>query len=150
MLAHEIGHLELGHCFELVRSELLARRSRNVVLGRLADELLGILVRRGYSPAAEAESDAYAFALLVASRYDPAGLAASFSSMLASRGQLRPTGPLGELADTPSLHGASAPLRAAKQGLVAQPSWRPALPGGAQPGGAAQPPPAGVPRRMGG
>jgi Zn-dependent protease with chaperone function len=78
VLAHEIGHLELGHCFERVRLELLTRRSGLVPLGKLADQLLASLVRRGYSQAAEHDSDAYAFDLLVASRYDPAGLADAF------------------------------------------------------------------------
>jgi predicted Zn-dependent protease len=85
VLAHEIGHLELGHCFELVRLELLTRRSGLVQLGQLADQLLSNLVRRGYSQAAEHESDAYAFDLLVASRYDPAGLADAFRRRLNQR-----------------------------------------------------------------
>lgn len=82
VLAHEIGHLELGHCFDLVRLELLTRRSGLVQLGQLADQLLSNLARRGYSQAAEQESDAYAFELLVASRYDPAGLADAFRRRL--------------------------------------------------------------------
>ncbi|EDY38986.1 peptidase M48, Ste24p [Cyanobium sp. PCC 7001] len=97
VLAHEIGHLELGHGFDLVRGELLARRSRTVLLGRLADQMVGILVRRRYSQAAESESDAYAFALLLDSLYDPAALARGFRTLIADRGHARPVGLLGEL-----------------------------------------------------
>lgn len=97
VLAHEIGHLELGHCFDLVRGDLLARRTRTVLLGRLADQVVGILVRRRYSQAAESESDAYAFALLLDSRYDPAGLAGGFRTLIANEGQTRPQGLLGDL-----------------------------------------------------
>ncbi|SBO42907.1 M48 family metallopeptidase [Cyanobium sp. NIES-981] len=97
VLAHEIGHLELGHCFELVRSELLARRTGTVLLGRLADQILTILVRRRYSQAAESESDAYAFALLTDSPYDPSALAGSFRILVAGQGRRRPVGLLGDL-----------------------------------------------------
>lgn len=99
VLAHETGHLELGHCFDRVRSELLTRRTRTVLLGQVADQILTILVRGRYSQAAEAESDAYAFALLSASRYDPAALAGSFRTLIASRHR-RSIGLLGELSSS--------------------------------------------------
>lgn len=84
VLAHEAGHIELGHCFDTVRFELLSRRLGSETLGRLADLALQILLQHNYSKAAEHEADAYAFTLLRSSPYDPRGIAASFASLARS------------------------------------------------------------------
>ncbi len=83
VLAHEAGHIELGHCFDTVRFQLLARRTGNEQLGELADLAAAILLRHTYSKASEHEADEYAFTLLRASRYDPKGSGESFASLLA-------------------------------------------------------------------
>lgn len=87
VLAHEIGHIELAHTFDVVRFQLLARRTGNETLGSLADGALQVLVRHTYSKAAEHEADDYAFALLLASRYDPAGLSRGFASLNRATGE---------------------------------------------------------------
>jgi Zn-dependent protease with chaperone function len=81
VLAHEIGHIELGHCFDAVRFQLLGRRSGSESLGTLADLTRGLLVRHSFSKAEEHEADAYAFTLLASSRYDPAALGSAFASL---------------------------------------------------------------------
>ncbi len=81
VLSHEIGHIELGHCFDAVRFQLLGRRTGSETLGNLADLARGLLVRHSFSKAEEHEADAYAFSLLTSSRYDPAALGASFASL---------------------------------------------------------------------
>ncbi|MEB3331690.1 MAG: M48 family metallopeptidase [Synechococcaceae cyanobacterium] len=81
VLAHEIGHVELGHCFDAVRLRLLARRIERERLGQLSDALTALLSRHTYSKTAEHEADAYAFALLRESRYDPRGAAAAFRAL---------------------------------------------------------------------
>jgi Zn-dependent protease with chaperone function len=81
VLAHEIGHIELGHCFDAVRFQLLGRRTGSDTLGTLADLARGLLVRHSFSKAEEHEADAYAFTLLASSRYDPAALGSAFASL---------------------------------------------------------------------
>lgn len=81
VLAHEIGHIELGHCFDAVRFQLLGRRSGSETVGTLADLARGLLVRHSFSKAEEHEADAYAFTLLASSRYDPAALGSAFASL---------------------------------------------------------------------
>jgi len=83
VLAHELGHIERGHCFDTVRFELLARKIGAEPLGALADFAAGILLRHSYSKTMEHEADAYAFELLTHSRYDPRGVGGSFEALLA-------------------------------------------------------------------
>ena len=83
VLAHEIGHIERGHCFDTVRFELLAQKVGAEPLGSLADLAAGLLLRHSYSKTMEHEADAYAFELLTHSRYDPRGVAGGFRSLLA-------------------------------------------------------------------
>lgn len=98
VLAHEIGHIELGHCFDAVRFQLLGRRSGSESLGTLADLARGLLVRHSFSKAEEHEADFYAFTLLASSRYDPAALGSAFASLQRTQGEARLGGP-GEGAD---------------------------------------------------
>lgn len=81
VLAHEMGHVERGHCFDAVRFRLLGRRSGGETLGALADAAAQLLVRHSYGKTAEHEADDYAFTLLRASVYDPSALAGSFAAL---------------------------------------------------------------------
>lgn len=93
VLAHEMGHIERGHCFDAVRFELLAQKIGAEPLGTLADFAATLLLRHSYSKTMEHEADAYAFELLTNSRYDPRGVSGGFRSMLAyveSRGESAP------------------------------------------------------------
>jgi len=83
VLAHEIGHIERGHCFDTVRFELLARKVGAEPLGALADLAAQLLLRHSYSKTMEHEADAYAFELMTNGRYDPRGVAGGFRSLLA-------------------------------------------------------------------
>ena len=82
VLAHEIGHIERGHCFDTVRFELLARKVGAEPLGALADFAAAILLRHSYSKTMEHEADAYALEMLTNGRYDPRGVAGGFESLL--------------------------------------------------------------------
>lgn len=91
VLAHELGHVELGHCFARVRFELLSRRlGGSRTLAQLADGTVALLLQRPYSKAAEHEADDYAQALLQASVYDPAAQGRAFAALNAAHGQGRP------------------------------------------------------------
>jgi predicted Zn-dependent protease len=81
VIAHELGHIELGHCFDTVRYQLLARKIGSDKLGAWADITVQILLRHAYSKTTEGEADQYAYKLLVNSRYDPLGLGYGFGSL---------------------------------------------------------------------
>lgn len=81
VLAHELGHIELGHCFDAVRFQLLARKLGMQPLGKLADLATQVILRHSYSKTLEHEADNYAFTLLENSQYDPRGEGRSFRSM---------------------------------------------------------------------
>lgn len=82
VLAHEMGHVERGHCFDAVRFELLGRKVRAATLGELADFGSALLLRHSYSKTMEHEADVHAFGLVARTAYDPRGLARSFDSLL--------------------------------------------------------------------
>lgn len=82
ILAHEMGHIELGHCFESMKFTMLARKMNSEELGRLADLAYGSFLRHTFSKTQENEADEYAFALLTESIYDPKALALSFQRLL--------------------------------------------------------------------
>lgn len=81
VLAHEVGHIERGHCFDTVRFQLLTRKIGSDTLGALVDATAQILLRHAYSKTQEDEADEYAYGLLLSSRYDPRGLGKSFNSL---------------------------------------------------------------------
>lgn len=81
VLAHEVGHIEQGHCFDTVRFQLLTRKIGSDTLGALADAAAQILLRQAYSKTTEGEADEYSYELLVNSRYNPLGVGKSFSSL---------------------------------------------------------------------
>jgi len=125
VLAHEMGHIERGHCFDAVRFELLARKLGVQPLGSLADLATQLLLRHSYSKTMEHEADDYAFTLLVDTLYDPRGEGAAFRSMqawLAQRGRATPqhASPLRDyFASHPPLE-----IRAEEYGERANAWWR--------------------------
>ena len=81
VLAHELGHVERGHCFDAVRFQLLSRKIGSDTLGALADAAARMMLRHAYSKTTEDEADKYAYELMVNSRYDPMGVGSSFGSL---------------------------------------------------------------------
>ncbi|MFM1884968.1 MAG: hypothetical protein RL026_125 [Pseudomonadota bacterium] len=81
ILAHEMGHIERGHCFDAARLQLLARKLGLRPLGELADFAVQALLRHSYSKTLEGEADEYAWQFMVADDYDPAAEARSFASL---------------------------------------------------------------------
>jgi beta-barrel assembly-enhancing protease len=78
VLAHETGHVELGHCFNDIKFELLSRKVKMESLGKLADLALDILIHHSFSKTQENEADEYSFELLCHSAYDPAAEGKAF------------------------------------------------------------------------
>jgi predicted Zn-dependent protease len=91
ILAHEMGHVELGHCLATVRFRLVADKIHMTGLGKLADLTVQILTRHSYGKTEEAEADAYAFEFLKESKYDPAGEGRAFLRLMSyERGDTTP------------------------------------------------------------
>lgn len=81
VLAHELGHIERGHCFDAVKYELLARKIKSEKLGELADLATFLLLKHSYSKNQENDADDYAYSLLLESDYTPAASSEAFKSL---------------------------------------------------------------------
>lgn len=82
VLAHEQGHIELGHCLDAVKFQLLAEKVDNKTLGAIADYAVYILVSYYFSKTQEDDADEYAYTALLYSPYDPRGVGQAFTSLL--------------------------------------------------------------------
>jgi predicted Zn-dependent protease len=87
VLAHELGHIELSHCFDAVKFQLLERKLNSAPLGQLADLAVHLLLAHSFTKTQEAEADEYAYAFLLHSAYEPRGAGRAFASLLAWREQ---------------------------------------------------------------
>lgn len=78
VLAHEMGHIECGHCFRAAKFEILTKKMDSSTLGVVADFLNTLFFRHAYSKTQEAEADAFAYKAIIRTRYSPSSVAASF------------------------------------------------------------------------
>lgn len=85
VLAHEMGHVELSHCLDTVRFQLLSEKVGSAAMGKLADMAVNILARHTYSKTQEDDSDAYSYAMLLNTAYNPSATGRVFGSFLAYR-----------------------------------------------------------------
>jgi predicted Zn-dependent protease len=83
VLAHEMGHIERGHCFDAVKFQVFFKKVHAPTLGMLVDLAVGAMLHHSFSKTQENEADDYAFALLSLTRYDPAAVGKSFGSLQA-------------------------------------------------------------------
>ncbi len=86
ILGHEIGHVELSHCMDGVRGELLARKLGSAALGEFADIAVGLLVRPSFSKNQEDEADEYGYTILLRELYDPLAMSRTFLRLKESIG----------------------------------------------------------------
>jgi predicted Zn-dependent protease len=82
VLAHEMGHIEQGHCLDAVKFQLVAEKMGAGMLGTIADFGTQVLMSHSFSKTQEDEADEYAYAVLLSSRYDPRGEGRAFASLL--------------------------------------------------------------------
>ncbi|MFK7971955.1 MAG: M48 family metallopeptidase [Bacteroidia bacterium] len=81
VLAHELGHVEMGHCFAMVKFRLAASKVGARTLGALADAVVNILQKSSFNQNQEVEADAYAWQMMLKSNYDLYGLSDLFSRL---------------------------------------------------------------------
>lgn len=82
VIGHEIGHIELGHCFDSARFAMLGGKLANAAtLGEIADTLYGILAQTTFGKTQESEADDYGYEAIIAHGYDPDAVSAAFSNM---------------------------------------------------------------------
>ena len=84
VLAHELGHIEQGHCVDAVKFRLLAEKLGERTFGQIVDFAVQMLVAHSFSKTQEDEADEYAYTAVVNGPYDPRGVGDSFRSLLPS------------------------------------------------------------------
>jgi predicted Zn-dependent protease len=82
VLAHEVGHIELSHCVDAVKYEIVAKKLGSMSLGRIADIAVQLMIRHSFSKTQEHEADLYAWQWLGQSPYDPSAVGGSFSALM--------------------------------------------------------------------
>ena len=87
VLAHEMGHIELSHCFDSVKYEILTKKLVHSSLGAIADFSRNLLIQHSFSKTQEDEADSYGFQLLVNSEYDPSAMAKAFRNLKEASGR---------------------------------------------------------------
>ncbi len=81
VLAHEMGHIEKGHCLDAVKYQLALEKMNAESLGKLADFANSILLRHSYSKTQENDADEYAYDLILETQYDPRGVGGAFNQL---------------------------------------------------------------------
>lgn len=87
ILLHEMAHVELGHCLNLLRMEILARKNRYLSSLETLEWLVSLFTRPSYQKTEEAEADAWAFQALVQEGYHPGAMSRVFSRLMETQGQ---------------------------------------------------------------
>lgn len=82
ILAHEMGHIELSHCFDLVKNQMLSEKYAGEEFGVIADIVVNIMLNHTYSKTVENEADEYGFRIIKKSRYEPATFADAFQRLI--------------------------------------------------------------------
>lgn len=78
IISHEMGHIELGHCFQAIKYQLLAKKVDMEFAGEIADFLNSIFLRYSYTKIQEAEADLYSFNKIKNTKYTPSAVAGAF------------------------------------------------------------------------
>ncbi len=86
VLAHELGHVELGHCFDAVKFELLARKMTRGGYGKIADFAVSMLLHHSFSKTLEDQADEYAYSLISQTNYDVRAVGSAFERLLQAQG----------------------------------------------------------------
>jgi predicted Zn-dependent protease len=81
VLAHEMGHIELSHCFESVKFEILSKKLIHNSLGEIGDFAAHLLYAHSYSKNQEDEADEFGFQTLRNTKYTPSATANAFRSL---------------------------------------------------------------------
>ena len=78
VLAHEMGHIERGHCFDAIKYELTFKKIKSPTVGQLADFVFNLFLRHSFSKTQENDADEYGYDLLLVTKYDPMAFSDAF------------------------------------------------------------------------
>ncbi|OHD07346.1 MAG: hypothetical protein A2Y34_10185 [Spirochaetes bacterium GWC1_27_15] len=81
IILHEVGHIELSHCLDSVRFEILTKKIQAATLGEIADFTVRFLLQYNYSKTIESEADEFSYQNLLQTKYDPYSLTDSFKCL---------------------------------------------------------------------
>ncbi len=81
VLSHEIGHIELGHCFDAIKYELTFKKVKSPTLGKLADMAFNLFLGHSFSKTQENAADEYGYDLLLQTKYDPRAFSGAFMAL---------------------------------------------------------------------
>lgn len=81
VLGHEMGHIELSHCIESMKYEILSKKLVHNNIGEIADLARNMFFSKSFSKTQEDEADDYSFQLLTQTIYDPSSIAKAFQSL---------------------------------------------------------------------
>ncbi len=93
VLSHEMGHVELNHCFDAVKYEILSKKLGLNSVGAVADFGRNLLLRHTFSKTQEDEADSYGFKMMTLSPYDPTAVAKAFESLRDKAGRTNSDAP---------------------------------------------------------
>ncbi len=86
VLAHEMGHVELGHCADMVKFQILSKKINMPIGAALLDFLNRLALNHSFSKTQENEADEFGFTLLKQTMYDSRECAQAFKKLLADEG----------------------------------------------------------------
>ncbi|MDP8219097.1 MAG: M48 family metallopeptidase [Candidatus Theseobacter exili] len=81
VFAHEMGHIECGHCVSAVKYQLAAKKINMPSLGKIPDFFNRLFFRHVFSKTQENEADEYSYKLLLKTEYNPSATAQSFEKL---------------------------------------------------------------------
>lgn len=81
VIGHEMGHVELGHCFDSAKFQMLNAKLGGQTLGEIADFVYGALAHSSFSKTQESEADDYGFGMVTANAYDPMATSDAFDRL---------------------------------------------------------------------
>ncbi len=121
ILAHEMGHIERGHCFDAIKFEIAFKKIKSATVGQLADFVLNRVMYHTYSKTQENDADEYGYDVLLMTQYDPMECSGAFKQLQKECGsQIHKSDIVSDYLDThPPL-----PLRIEKFEQIAKQWWK--------------------------
>ncbi len=85
IIAHEIGHIERGHLFDLYREKMMSRKLSNLSGEQIISYFVKDLMQLIYCKSEEDEADDFGYRTLIKHGYDPHAASSVFSKLIQLR-----------------------------------------------------------------